>query len=300
MNRRQGRYGSFFLNPNYMGAFTVLLFPTLFLTTLVERERWAKTLGWVGLLALIFCLVETQSRGPMLAFGISLVLLLVGPAGTVSRGKRLKLFVAFALLFTLVMPGFIEHAIERFVSIDQEMTTDSARTRETIWAYTKRAIADNPLTGIGFGETQFLHVINGKYQFEQDYGETSLDNPHNSYLQMTVYAGIPVLAVFVLMNLLLLQKGLAAIRRHTPGQPGYEIYGLCVGIAGFLAVIYPDMHMFAQTVAPLYWMVFGLLLAASTIVREEEATATAKAVPVRSQPAAPVFARRSTSPSGGL
>ena len=42
-----------------------------------------------------------------------------------------------------------------------------------------------------------------------------------------------------------------------------------VWLAGFLAVIYPDMHMFTQTVAPVYWVFFGLLLPLATIPNHE-------------------------------
>src|SRR6185437_10577463 len=106
-----------------------------------------------------------------------------------------------------LMPGFLNHATERFDQLDHEMSTDSARTRETIWTYTKLAIADHPLGGIGFGEQQFVRTIMDDYHFADDYpGEESLDNPHNSYLQMTVYAGFPALLAFLLANALLLLR----------------------------------------------------------------------------------------------
>ena len=69
-------------------------------------------------------------------------------------------------------------------------------SRRTNWIYTGRIIADHPLGGIGFGEQQFLRAMND-YGYATSYGRL-YDNPHNSYLQMTVYAGIPVLLVFLL------------------------------------------------------------------------------------------------------
>jgi O-antigen ligase len=257
LNRRHGRFGSFFLNPNYLGAFTVLVFPVLFVTALNE-PRWSRKL-FIGcsLLAAVFCLVETQSRGPLLAFAIALVLLLLGPAGGMSRFRRVGMAVPMFLTFALVMPGFLEHATRRFVSLEQEGATDK-RTRMSVWLYTQRAIADHPL-GVGFGEQQFLRVMDD-YGFRDEYGEESLDNPHNSYLQMTVYAGYPALFAFVVANLLLLGRALRAIIGRSVGPLTGATVGLTVGVGGFLAVIYPDMHMFTQTVAPVYWVAFGLLL----------------------------------------
>lgn len=268
VTRRSGRFGGFFLNPNFLGAFTVLTFPAAFMWTINEKGAWAKMFGAVGLLSLAFCLVETQSRGPMLAFGITILLLLLGPAGQMSRFRRLSVFVVFAAVFILLMPGFFEHASQRFETVDEEMSTESARTRETIWTYTKRAIADHPLMGIGFGEQQFVKVIMTDYDFEEQYGEASLDNPHNSYLQMTVYAGVPALLAFLFINAALLFQSGRCIARGRPAGQSHIAFGLAVGVAGFLAVIYPDMHMFTQTVASVYWVFVGLLLSLTTTITQ--------------------------------
>ena len=143
------------------------------------------------------------------------------------------------------------------------MTTESARTRETIWQYTKRAIADHPLAGIGFGEQQFLKVINHDYGFVDRYGETSLDNPHNFAIpQMTVWRGS---ARFLFVSLTRSAFGAArSILGKLAERQTHMAFGLAVGLTGFLAVIYPDMHMFTQTVAPVYWVFFGLLLSLTT------------------------------------
>jgi hypothetical protein len=42
------------------------------------------------------------------------------------------------------------------------------------------------------------------------------------------------------------------------------VLGPLVGISAFLIVIYPHNHMFAQNVASVYWIFFGLLLSLST------------------------------------
>jgi O-antigen ligase len=264
MNRKQGRFGSVFLNPNMLGAFMVLVFPSMFIWALNEPMRWRRLYAWVGLLALAFSVVETQSRGPMLAFAIALPLLAIGPCGAVSRTRRFAFLGVLLIIFTVFMPGFYDHAIERFGEIDKEMSTEEGRTRETVWLYARQMIADHPVMGIGFGEKQFVAAMD-QLGFRDKYAEEPLDNPHNSYLQMTVYAGIPALAAFVLANLLLLWGAGVASWRDAAGGTTQIVFGLAVGIAGFLAVIYPDMHMFTQTVAPVYWVFFGLLLSTTAV-----------------------------------
>lgn len=266
MNRKHGRFGSFFLNPNYLGAFVVLVFPVAFIWTLNECRRGWRLFAWTGLLALVFCLVETQSRAPLLALGLALLMLVFGPAGGLSKTRRLGFLALFVMVFTLFMPGFFQHAVERFSLLDQEQAEEEA-SRQTNWIFTRRIIRDYPLGGIGFGEQQFLKAMDA-YGYAEMYGRL-FDNPHNSYLQMTVYAGIPVLAAFLFANLALLGRAARVFRRGVAEKNAPTVFGLSIGIIGFLACIYPDMHLFTQNVAPIYWVFFGLLL--SLVTRTSEA-----------------------------
>ncbi len=269
LNRKNGRYGSFFLNPNVLAAFIVLVFPVAFVWTLKEQEPWPRRYAWAGLLALIFSLVETQSRGPMLAFGIGLLMLVVGPCGDVSRKRRLGFLAAVVLVFAVFMPGFFQHATERFDSLDRE-TTMEGRSRSSIWFFTRRIILDHPVGGIGFGEQQFLKAMDA-YGFEEHYGARSLDHPHNAYLQVAVYAGIPALAVFLVANGALLIRAARVSMGAVPGGNRAAVFGLAVGITAFLASIFPG-KIFDQDLGPIYWVFFGLLLSVVTSASEAKPT----------------------------
>ena len=257
-NRGIKRFGSVFLNPNMLGAFAVLTFPLLFVRALNERKNWIRLYAWAGLSSLVFCLVETQSRGPLLAFGITLLVMVFGPSGGIPRKRLIGFLVLFFMIFVFFMPGFFQHAVERFNLLDKEITTEEL-SRKGIWLSTLSIIRDYPLGGIGFGEQQFLNVLES-YGVREKYGRM-LDNPHNSYLQIAVYAGIPTLAVFLLVNSLLIFKSMKMCATRKTGEivdPSF--FGLTVGIVGFLAAIYPDMALFTQNVAPVYWVFFGLLM----------------------------------------
>ena len=172
--------------------------------------------------------------------------------------RRFGMFAIFAGVLVLFMPGFLEHSIERFSSLENE-TSEEGRTRQTTWEYTWRIIAEQPIWGIGFGEGQYRSAM-AATDFVDRFGLESLDNPHNSYLQAAVYAGIPALAAFVLANLTLIAHGFRASTSAAKGAAGPAAFGLTVGIIGFLLSIYPDMHLFTWTVAPVYWVFAGLLL----------------------------------------
>jgi O-antigen ligase len=258
LNRKHGRYGSVFLNPNYLGAFVVLVFPAIFAYFLDKQRAGPRMYCGAGLLALAFCLIETKSRGPLLAFALVLVLLVIGPVREMSRMQRFGIVAFLAGVVFLFMPGFYETSIERFSTLDEE-TSNEGQTRQTMWEYTWRLITEHPIGGIGFGEGQFRSAM-AATDFADRFGLESLHNPHNSYLQATVYAGIPATAAFVLANLTLLTRGLRVSMASAQGSSAPAAFGLTAGIVGFLLSIYPDMHLFTWTVAPVYWVFAGLLL----------------------------------------
>lgn len=276
-NRGLGRFGSLLLNPNLLGAFVVLLLPPILVLFLTLRGWRIRLYVGASLLALLFCLVQTQSRAPLAVFVGVVFMFVVGPVGGLSRTRRFFLAIAAAAVFAVFMPGFIKHSVQRFDTLKTEESEESV-SRAAVWPYAESLIFSHPLLGIGFGESQFLAAMD-QTDFRQRYGRQSLDNPHNSYLQAAVYAGIPAVVLFVLANLALLLKSWRAARSANRSEvPSAEIYGLTVGIAGLLVCMYPDMHLFTSTIAPLYWMFFGLLLSMLPSSQQLRTTTIGRAV----------------------
>jgi hypothetical protein len=67
--------------------------------------------------------------------------------------------------------------------------------------------------------------------------------------------------VFLLANLAVVGKGALISGRTVDPQSTHTVFGLTVGIAGFLAAAYPDMHLFTRDMAPVFWVFLGLLFA---------------------------------------
>lgn len=291
MNRRHQRFGGVFLNPNFMGAFVVLLFPIFFMTALRESQWRTRMYMIVLLLGLVFCLVQTQSRAPMLGFVGALVMLVLGPAGKISRTRRVIGLAVGVLALVLLMPGFFGRATGRFDAMEAETTTEGV-SRATMWIYTEKLIALHPVLGVGFGEQQFLQAMD-KTDFRIRFGRDSLDNPHNSYLEVAVFAGIPALVVFALANLMLLLSSAAvALRTRSPGHDTGLAFGMTAGIVGFLLSIYPDMQLFTYNVGPTYWLLFGLLLSNITLLSSGTLPKKSATAPVATPANGPAKPRR--------
>lgn len=262
-NRKLGRFGSLFLNPNLLGAFVVLMTPPFLALVLKEQVKWVRIYLVVVLLFLLFSLVETQSRAPLAVMALCIVIFIFGPVGGISRWKRFGAVAAALLIFAMAMPGFFTHAMERFGTIEAEKDADEV-SRASMWIYTRGIIRENPMLGIGFGEKQFIAAMN-ETDFKRRFGRETLDNPHNSYLQSAAYAGIPCIAAFILANvLMLLRAARIAWNGQKSAHPPTEIFGLAVAVFGMLLSMYPDMHLYTANLAPLYWLFAGMLLAFTT------------------------------------
>lgn len=266
--RKQGRFGGIFLNPNSLAAFIVLVFPICVVFTVDQKQRWLRLYGWVGLLMLVFCLLQTQTRSALLAFIVVILFLLLGPCGSISRKKRLGFLALFIIVFAIFMPGFYQHGIQRFSSLDQE-TQAEGRTRNTIWRYSTSIIVEHPVIGIGFGEQNFLNTMY-EYNYAEEHDMEPLDNPHNSFLQIAVYAGIPALAIFLLASGALFSGAVRLLIQDTVKKNIPVVFGLTVGVSGCLACSFTDPILFTRNVGPVYWVFFGLLL--SLVTRADEAS----------------------------
>lgn len=260
--RRNARFGSFFLNPNYMGSFAVLVFPIIFIRTLIEKGTLKRILCWLGTLSTLFALVETQSRSAMIGILVSVLIIVVIPIKKYSIFSKIAMLILLFFVFYMFMPGFIEHSVGRFSTIDNEMSTEK-RSRETIWEYTEKVIADNMLLGIGLGETKFIKYMY-RYGFKEEFSSYPLHNPHNSYLMIAVHAGVPALVLFLLLNLLLIQKGISAIREYDKcHEHKYSLYiaGLISGIVGFLVTLIPGGQLFTTIhIGTSYYLFYGVAI----------------------------------------
>ncbi|MDY6853834.1 MAG: O-antigen ligase family protein [Thermodesulfobacteriota bacterium] len=264
--RRHGRFGSFFLNPNYMGAFAVLFFPIIFIQALTEKTNWKRIYCWLGVLALVFALIETQSRGPLLSFCISLIVFILIPSRNYSLFKKVGSLVLLLILLYAFMPGFFEHSIQRFSMLEAE-ANEETRSRKTVWIYTLKVIADSPYFGIGLGEIKYIKSMI-QAGFVEEYSIWPLDNPHNSYLQIAVYSGIPALVIFILLNILLTKKSVSKILTEKEQWTSFYLIGFVAGMIGFLTSLITDMHMFVPSIVSSYWICFGIVFSLISIETE--------------------------------
>lgn len=258
-DRRQGRFGGFFLNPNMAGGFCVLMLPSMILLTIRQKSLVKRIFCWGGLLLFLFALIKTQSRGPMIGFVIALLFLVIIPTRQFPIRRKIGALVVTVLVLSFFLPGFYQAATTRFGTFEEETTTEEV-SRLSIWEFTIRnPIADHPFFGIGLGEgTYFRSML--RYGFVDIYESYPLHNPHSSYIEIAVMAGCVTLAIFLWIVGLVLLRSIRFILRHNEHELSLPLLGMISGIVGFLFCMIVDMHLFTVSVAPVFWMLLFLSL----------------------------------------
>lgn len=201
------RAGSFFQNPDWNGAFlAMMLFVPLGMATSAQSR--AGRAVFVAFCVLdVLGLLFTFSAAAWVA-AVCGVLLYV--AVFVPRRYRAgalaaigSLLAAIAIVFSVQVRLLLAHA-----SAQNEYTL-----RLGAWLTALRAIGAHPLTGLGMAQTIYL---NASKPYRVAWETTLLAHPHNSYLELAAFAGLPVLAAFLALLAAELRTALATYRAAPP------------------------------------------------------------------------------------
>ena len=228
-----------FFNKNSLAALVNLQIFPLLAVTLLTHSRKRLILLFVAIFTFALLLGIINSRGALLAFMFSLIVMLVLTVS--ARNKRRMLLpglLVVAALFTaqLVLPG-TPQATESGIleSISTLQDTDSAgRSRFVIWQPAWELFKQNTWTGIGLG-TYFLTIP--PYLHPDDHSAGYY--VHNDYLQIGLEAGLPGLILLLAILLSVLYRFTTTINRTPKQEPARLIF-----VALFSAMLSLAIHSF--------------------------------------------------------
>jgi O-antigen ligase len=184
------RPNSLFINPNTLAAYlNLIILPTAGYFLIATKPATSKFL-LVSILLLVYSQAITGSRGASLGQYIGLAMIYLVGRGEINT-KKLTQFVATYLSALLLAFLTTSSSVSRLVS--QEIVSHS-NVRWEIWQGSINLLHDTPWYGSGVGTYWLLYP---PYRlFSEPAGG---QNPHNDYLQYLIEAGIPGLALLVLL-----------------------------------------------------------------------------------------------------
>ena len=252
------RLEAHFLNPNTAGTFFAVLL-TLAVSELagrVKRRRSEKDLtaaiaAAATVLTFAICLLDTVSRGAMLAFtGGMLVFLTVQLATGGIRPTRAVIVALAGLAVTLLLILIAGDAlIARFFAAEQD-----ADVRTAIWKAHWGAFLDSPLFGYGLGTTE---TVNRTLTSAQNYVVLQpIRSILNVYLEWLENAGVVGAApMFLCVGALIVATFRRTLRRSRMVRP---LAGLIAIDAIFLIHGATDSGLEVTSIAALWSWLLGL------------------------------------------
>lgn len=233
----QGRLLSSFLDPNFAGAWLILLFGVSYGIFLSNKEWTDQKIIWSVVSALFFLgIVLTLSRSAYVGLGVVFVLL------SWWKDKRMLLMGFFAGLLLVVSNPRIYERIQGIASIDE-----TAQLRLVSWQQGYEVIEDNWWWGIGYNTLATEQLRRG---FIDDPEVHSAGGFDSSYLTVWSTMGLIGLTIFVLFWVILMSLLMKKYFQYQEMLVGWSALGVFAGVLGVLihaqftnSLLYPHVLM---------------------------------------------------------
>jgi O-antigen ligase len=193
--RLDGMLGGHYSNPNDLALAMVISLPLCLGQLFLTRKKLWKAAWVLAMLAMVYVVFRTGSRGGFIALTVTVVVCLWHFA---IRGQRRYLLVLVPLagvIFWLSSGDMLSKRLNQtFESKDTEAYGSSQQRQQLVWRSIE-ITEEHPLFGVGPGNFEQLSGV---------WHET-----HNTFTQMSSEGGLPTLILYVLI----LWHGFANVRR---------------------------------------------------------------------------------------
>lgn len=207
-----------------------------------RRSRWIVPVLCLG------AILGTFARSVWLAMSI-----LVPVMAVVAGRREWRTWVWASGLVVIFVVLAVEPLRERAVSI---VDLTQHETRLNLWKTSIRIFADHPIFGIG--QDNFTLVFE-TYRVEGFYD--TFVHPHNDYLSVLVHGGLPALAGFLGMWVIVLKRGWKTWRQGGGNSlSGWLGLGGMLALAGFLASSMFQNYYGTFVNCFNWWLITGLIL----------------------------------------
>jgi putative inorganic carbon (hco3(-)) transporter len=210
--RFTGGYAGFMSDNNTLALGLVMAVPLCYYSTSLVRHKWARIAWLFTTLCTVAAVIMTHSRGGALALGAVMLWI-------IWHSKRKILATVLLVLLTGPTVYLVQDTwLERVNTIRTPEEEASAKGRTEILKVAWVMAQDNLLTGVGFGEGNFVSLI-PRYSDLDDRHVT-----HNTYMQILVGSGIFALGMhMVVLFGTIIWLGISARAARSVGSP-WAIY----------------------------------------------------------------------------
>lgn len=244
--------GTTFLNDGNDFAWSLsIVIPMCLFFIQEERKLWKRIFYSLILIALLFALIGTQSRGATLALAAIFLYQWIR-----SRKKTTGL-IGIIVVVGAILAYAPSAYFERMETLREYETESSAQARLTIWASAIRMANDNPVLGVGAGS--FPTAYGTKYRPPAATASSlPWQNAHSIYFMLLGelgYPGLLFVLAFFFLNWRANQQRIREISQHSGDLAetnrrlliciDSSLIGLAVGGAFLSGIYYPHLYIMA-------------------------------------------------------
>ena len=259
-------------NPNFLGAYMVLMSPLASYVLLTSRRRVVAVLAGGALALVVLAALCTYSRAAWLGLVVAAVVFTVAlrldrTADPLSATMKSRLFGAVAFVALLAGLFFLPAsplAIRRAdwsaaqraqTAVEPGDPQAGFRQRSYLWSHTAALFLRRPV--LGYGPETFALVFPQGWDDERTLlfggSPVRIDKAHNDTLDMAMSIGALGVAAFAWVVVSTLRNAMSA---WGPSSPTRVLAAACVAsIVGYWVDL--QWHFSVVSVAPVFWSVLG-------------------------------------------
>lgn len=195
----------------------------------------------------LWLLIFTRSRGAIVAFLISLVILLI-------LNKKIIVLTVFLALTTV---AFLMIPKSMVIHLDVEGKEQSLVERYHLWKRAINVIESKPWGGTGINTYDQIHE---KYDQTHNWRVRGY-YAHNGYLQLAAEVGVPGLIAFLWFLIAYGFVTLKSILTMAGSESSVLSMGLFTGLLSFLVLVLIDTVLHNMISVITFWFLMGITLA---------------------------------------
>jgi O-antigen ligase len=243
-----GRVTSFLNHFNSLATYINLLFPLALAAAVLAKDRILRKRCQFLAIGLVILLFLTQSRGGIIAFGLSLVL---GILMLIEKWKTKVTMLVAVLLIVSLSFGLLVAFSDRFGEVDAFTKITRLRLYFAAW----NMFTANPVMGVGFGN------FRESYDPSEVYAEVGFADAHNLYLKLLAETGIIGFSLFMGMCATFAFIAYRQFRGRKCLLDAIIGFGFFAGLATVLVHGMVDyVFEVSRQSGALLWLLIGMLL----------------------------------------
>jgi O-antigen ligase len=236
----QGRvaWNHVFANPNDFATLMLLPIGLALGVLMTEKQKWLRLAAFAGLAVMPVAVMLTQSRGGILAMGVSGIVVVVG-----FKKQRMRVLLATAVVAAGVVMFSPSSVWKRLSDIESAAGSgnlkaaddqNSAAQRFELWKVAIKVAKNFPITGVGWGA-----YPNANAEFGRQSQFTALTkgarDSHNTYLTLLAETGVIGISMWLGAIAVLVGYARHAVRAMRPLLPGYamQLKFMVIALMGF-------------------------------------------------------------------